>query len=262
MPAKWQQWMPFKIDAFRGSPTVQAMHPCARIGYLYLLACAWQTEDCTIPNDPFELAEISGLGDELWQIHGPRILRKFETVTARSPSGNGTVTAERLQNAVCFQEWKEAKRVFDARQKAADRTNAARSPHGHRHGEPSGPSRSADTRTTVVPVYVEEGSSLNNDSGSELILATWLFEELGIVGGFSEQRVAAEAIRLLAKEGGTTKNAADYILAAGKQAIAAGEVIDRFWFTGQKYRPQIPRKTPRQAEREARRKAVLEAPID
>ena len=77
------------------------------------------------------------------------------------------------------------------------------------------------------------------------MLATWLFEELGIVGGFSEQRVAAEAIRLLAKEGGTTKNAADYILGAGKQAIAAGEVIDRFWFTGQKYRPQAPKKSAR-----------------
>ena len=48
MPAKWQQWMPFRIDAFKGSPAVQAMHPSARSGYLYLLTYAWQTDDCTI----------------------------------------------------------------------------------------------------------------------------------------------------------------------------------------------------------------------
>jgi uncharacterized protein YdaU (DUF1376 family) len=104
MPAKWQQWMPFKIDAFRSSPAVQAMHPAARAGYLYLLASAWQTDDCTLPSDALELAEISGLGDELWQIHGPRILRKF------SPNGR----PDRLQNPVLVEEWKAAKAVYDA----------------------------------------------------------------------------------------------------------------------------------------------------
>jgi hypothetical protein len=137
MPAKWQQWMPFRIDAFKGSPAVQAMHPCARIGYLYLLACAWQTDDCTLSCDPLELAEQSGLGDELWAVHGPRILRKFGWTDDR----------ERLRNDVLFDEWKEAKRIFDARRQAADRTNSTRSPHGHRDGEVSAPSRSADTRT-------------------------------------------------------------------------------------------------------------------
>ena len=109
---------------------------------------------------------------------------------------------------------------------------------------------------TVTPLSVSESVSVS-DSGSELMLATWLFEELGVVGGFSEQRLAAESIRLLAKEGGTTKDAADYILASGKQAIAAGEVIDRFWFTGQKYRPQQPKES-------ARRKRIREwkAPDD
>lgn len=120
MPAKWQQWMPFKIDAFRSSPAVQAMHPAARAGYLYLLSSAWQTEDCTIPADPLELAEMSGLGDELWQIHGPRILRKF------SPNGK----PDRLQNPVLVDEWKAAKKVFDEGQGRRDELSRKRSEAG------------------------------------------------------------------------------------------------------------------------------------
>jgi hypothetical protein len=116
MPAKWQQWMPFQIDRFKASPSVRAMHPAARIGYLYLLACQWQSADCSIPSDPLTLAEMSELGDELWAAHGPRILRKFEPV-----NGDGT-----LRNAVCYGEWLEAKRIFDARRVAADRTNQLR----------------------------------------------------------------------------------------------------------------------------------------
>ena len=136
MPAKWQQWMPFKIDAFKASPSVQAMHPAARAGYLYLLSAAWQTDDCTLPSDPLELAEISGLGDELWSIHGPRILRKFLTGT------DG-----RLMNFVLAKEWNEARRVFESRQNAADRTNKHRWSNGDRSVTDQGPNRSADTRT-------------------------------------------------------------------------------------------------------------------
>ena len=150
MPSRWQQWMPFRIDAFKGSPAVQAMHPAARIGYLYLLACSWQTEDCTLSCDPLELAEQSGLGDELWAVHGQRILRKFEW-TDESHS--------RLRNDVLFDEWKEAKRVFDARRQAADRTNSSRSPHGHRDGEVSAPSRSADTHTQTGTGTEEQEAS-------------------------------------------------------------------------------------------------------
>jgi hypothetical protein len=128
--------MPFKIDAFKGSPAVQAMHPAARIGYLYLLSCAWQTEDCTIPCDHLDLAEMSGLGDDLWVQHSVRILRKFEDV------GNG-----RLRNPVVYGEWKEAKRIFESRQHAADRTNKIRSPQAITTVTVGAPSRSADTGT-------------------------------------------------------------------------------------------------------------------
>ena len=261
MPSRWQQWMPFRIDAFKGSPAVQAMHPAARIGYLYLLVCSWQTEDCTLSCDPLELAEQSGLGDELWAVHGQRILRKFEW-TDESHS--------RLRNNVLFDEWKEAKRVFDARRQAADRTNSSRSPHGHRDGEVSAPSRSADTHTrtgtgtgtgtgtkTETETQEKEPRLENFDSGEELSAANWLLEELGTVADNGVRRVAADAIRLLAKEGGTIQTAAEYILQAGHRAREQGEVINRFWFTDQRYRPVAPKKSKRQLEREAREEAFM-----
>jgi hypothetical protein len=145
MPAKWQQWMPFQIDRFKASPSVRAMHPAARIGYLYLLACQWQSSDCSIPSDPLTLAEMSELGDELWAAHGPRILRKFEPV-----NGDGT-----LRNAVCYGEWLEAKRIFDARREGAQRTNTVRSPKNNERsadGHCVEMPRSADTITGTVTV--------------------------------------------------------------------------------------------------------------
>ena len=107
----------------------------------------------------------------------------------------------------------------------------------------------------------QEGNSetppLDLDSGSELMLSCWLLEELGVPADNATRRIAADAIRLLAKEGGTTKTAADYILAAAIQARNSGETINRFWFTDQKYRPQPPPKSKRQREKDARREAFL-----
>jgi hypothetical protein len=78
------------------------------------------------------------------------------------------------------------------------------------------------------------------DSGSELMLANWLFEEACIPSDTGTRGVAADAIRLLVKQdGGTTQAAAEYILAAMKQA--GGETINRFWFTDRKYLPQKPK---------------------
>ena len=115
MPAKWQLWFPFRIDAFRGSPSVQAMHPSARAGYLYLLSSCWQSNDCSISSDPLVLAEESGLGDELWSTYGARILRKFEILPDN-----------KLINLSLQRDWIEAKRVFEARNAAAQRTNTER----------------------------------------------------------------------------------------------------------------------------------------
>lgn len=163
MAEKWQQWFPFRIDAFRGSPSVQAMHPAARAGYLYLLASAWQTDDCTLSHDPMDLADNSGLGDELWSVYGPRILRSFVSC------GEG-----RIRNEALYRDWLEAKRVFESRQTAAKRTNTSRSANGdHEDGEttPDGDravtersphagstvtERRADTITETVTVTKEQ----------------------------------------------------------------------------------------------------------
>lgn len=136
---KWQKWMPFHIDRFRGSQEVQAMNPAGRMGYLYLLASAWQTDDCTISSDPVDLATESGLGDELWAIHGPRILRNFVRV------------GDRLRNLVIYEEWLEAKRVFDKRRSGAVRTNSSRSAHAVRTQS----ERRADTYT-YTGTYTEK----------------------------------------------------------------------------------------------------------
>ena len=269
--------MPFKIDAFKSSPAVRAMHPAARAGYLYLLTFAWQTDDCTIPSDPFELAEISELGDELWALHGPRILRKFDTVTVRSPSPNGTVTvADRLRNVACFAEWSEAKRIFDRRRDAAIRTTEIRSPReeatvtveemdGHRLKS----ERSADTRTragapALVPVSVpvsvpvDVSVAVNGESGSELGLAAWIFEEANVPCDNSLVRVAGDCIRKLAREAKiSNRDAALVILEAARRDIADGEQIVRFWFTDQRYKPRAPTKSHKQRDKDARIQAFL-----
>lgn len=105
-----------EIDALRASPAVQAMHPCARSGYIWLLLDAWQTEDCTIPSDPIDLADKSGLGDELWATHGLRILRKFDQIEG----------SDRLRNQPQYERWTAAKAAYEKRHEAANKTNEQR----------------------------------------------------------------------------------------------------------------------------------------
>jgi uncharacterized protein YdaU (DUF1376 family) len=144
MASNWQRWMPFHIDRFRGSPDVQAMHPAARLGYLYLLASAWQTEDCTLSPDPQDLAAASGLGDELWNEYGPRITRKF------------TLIEGRLRNDVQYVEWLDSKRVFDKRRAGAERTNTTRSPNAERTQSERPAHTETHTQTSTETVKKEQ----------------------------------------------------------------------------------------------------------
>jgi uncharacterized protein YdaU (DUF1376 family) len=132
---RWQQWMPFHIDRFRGSLHVQGMPGCARAGYLYLLASAWQSEDCSLPEDDFELQILSGLTQKEWIQFKVVILRRFAKHEGR------------LVNEVLRAEWHEAKLVFEKRQNAAKNTNASRTAHGDRTVTARRPLRSADTGT-------------------------------------------------------------------------------------------------------------------
>ena len=128
MPAKWQTWMPRQIDAWHGSTFVQFSDPAARSGYADLLDKQWQSDDCTIPDDAQELSELSGLGASLWEIHGPRVLKKFVLI---EPG--------KRRNQVCYQLWLEAKRVYESRQNSALETNRKRTERAEarrlRHGD-------------------------------------------------------------------------------------------------------------------------------
>ena len=258
MPARWQQWIPFRIDAFKSSPAVQAMHPAARAGYIYLLLAAWQTDDCTVSADPLDLAENSGLGDELWALHGPRILRKFITVTERSPSINGTVTVQKLRNEPEYEEWKEAKRVYDSRKNAAKTTNTERSPHKNSTVTDTvsatvterSPIRSADTRTgTLTGTETEELPPLppalsrpinpETSDGSELAAANWLCAEANVPLSMGARQQVALSLRCVANEGGTMETASQFMLQAVTAARERGEKINRFWFEEEQYKPKI-----------------------
>ena len=86
-----------------------------------------------------------------------------------------------------------------------------------------------------------------SDSGSELQLAAWLFEEANVPCDNKMVEVCGDCIRKLAKEAGIGyKDAADIILAAARAAIQDGQCITRFWLTDQKYKPQKPKKSERQ----------------
>ena len=108
------------------------MEPVARYGYLELLLTQWQSGDCSISADPLDLADASGLGDVLWENLSARIVRNFEIL----PSG-------RLRNAVCFEEWQEAKNIFEenrqARSEAGKRGANARWGHVIAIAKPSIP---------------------------------------------------------------------------------------------------------------------------
>jgi uncharacterized protein YdaU (DUF1376 family) len=136
--------MPFHIDRFKGSPAVQAMHPAARMGYLYLLSCQWQSDECSLPSDPIDLAELSGLGDELWAQYGARIMRNFDALE------DG-----RFRNSVCFEEWQESKAIFDHNQEV-------RSAAGKKGNEKRWGNRKCDKKDRKCDTYATK--SVANES--------------------------------------------------------------------------------------------------
>lgn len=159
MAEKWQRWMPFHIDRWRGSPDVRAMHPAARMGYLELLCSCWQSSDCSISDDAIDLATNSGLGDELWVLYGARILRKFVLVDGR------------YRNEVIFEEWSEALRVYQKRKSGAVRTNSSRSANEER----TDTERPADTHThTSTETYTETKEQKEQQAASAFVLPEWI----------------------------------------------------------------------------------------
>ena len=171
MAERWQQWMPFHIDRWRGSMHVQAMRAAARMGYLYLLAAAWQSDDCSLRDDDEELQIRAALDDEEWKENSATILRRF---TKREDG--------RLVNDVLLSEWKRAEEKFktnQARAEATNRkraTNAGRMPHereahaltGTGTGTLTGTSTETEKTFASTADAVPAGSSVSSDRGALL----------------------------------------------------------------------------------------------
>lgn len=103
----------------------------------------------------------------------------------------------------------------------------------------------------------EEENTPPPESGSELALAAWLFEEANVPCDNAMVRVGGDCIRKLAREAGIcNKDAARVILDAARAAIVDGEQITRFWLTDQRYKPQKPKKS----KRESISQPIAEAP--
>ena len=228
MPAKWQLWFPFRIDAFRGSPAVQAMSPAARAGYIYLLASCWQSDDCSIPDDDIKLAEMSGLIDSLWETHRERILRKFIQLE------NGKLTNEALQK-----DWLEAKRVFESRTSAAQKTNKERWANGDRSVTDRGPSRSAYTRTgtgTVTGTKTKAKTPPSAGANGGFMAAYALAQELGLAVGAYDVQMLGQVIEIAAEQAKIDVGEAVKMLAeSARAAEKAGEVVNVFWFKDRKF---------------------------
>jgi hypothetical protein len=70
----------------------------------------------------------------------------------------------------------------------------------------------------------------NAKPGAEMEAAVWLFDELGFPSDYQTRDLAAQAIRIQAREWGGITQAAERILETAKTAKSNGETRWRFWF--------------------------------
>ena len=84
--------------------------------------------------------------------------------------------------------------------------------------------------------------SISLGGRGELMAATRILQELPVVGRRGLMEPVAECVALLLSQGGTIETASDFLISAGKEAVRNGEIINRFWFTDQKYNPPVEKK--------------------
>lgn len=156
----------------------------------------------------------------------------------RVPGGWFVLNAPKYRAIVTRVEEKNAARERQRRHRAKDSVTQESQNVTNGHICVTQSEAEAETEVNTETEGNGKARPVNPDSGAELVLAAWLFQELGIPSDFGTRDIAAQAIRLLAKEGGTVKTAAEYILAAAQEAKRNGETINRFWFIDQKYQPQ------------------------
>lgn len=108
-----------------------------------------------------------------------------------------------------------------------------------------------DASASAPPTLTPALPMADPDSGGELALAAWVLEEAGVPGEAPVIRIAAECIRLQAREGGALREAAGFIAHKAKEARSRGDTVNRFWFSDQRYRPQAVPMSRKQRQLEA-----------
>jgi hypothetical protein len=125
----------------------------------------------------------------------------------------------------------------------------------------------ADKAPQSPPKKSDVKPSASPGANGEFMAATRILDELPVVDKRSLVLIVAEAVQGLTNEGGNIETAVEYILAAGREAVSAGAVINRFWFTDQKYRPQTgglngrSKRSPAKERVDANRRALADAAV-
>ena len=81
----------------------------------------------------------------------------------------------------------------------------------------------------------EREKPANPDAGAEFMCALYLCEELAIPSDHGTRLVIADAIRMKARSAGGLERATEGMILAAREAKQRGDVINRFWFSDQRY---------------------------
>lgn len=211
-------WLAFYPKDFLSSAKVQGMPHAARSIYLHLLFRSWGTEDCSIPSDTQSLMENSETTREEWETYGPLVLRNFVTTEAG-----------KLRNLRLYREWSYAREIHEKRRAASIKANQTR---WHSPNE-------EPLQADLIPNTHNGAKAVNPAAvGEEMEAATRIFEQLGIAADYGTREITAQTIRLRAASDPTSEGilaAERWLLGAARADQAAGETINRFYFSDQKY---------------------------
>jgi uncharacterized protein YdaU (DUF1376 family) len=206
---------------------VQALHPTARAGYVWLLMRQWDTEDCSLANNPATLAANAGLSAADWKTHGPEILKRFDH------TDNG-----RLRNAVCFEAWTNVGAAYEAQRLAAERTNAKRWGNQSVTDPPTESVTDPPTESVTDnnPEIHINGKAVNGAAQTPKTMAARLMQLLGLAAGDYDLNMVAQVIAFEARAAHMEpEEAARFLLQAAQSAIERGETVNTFWFKDRKF---------------------------
>ncbi len=94
----------FYVNDWLGSPKIMLMNPAEEGAYIRLLAIAWASEDCGLPNDDNELAVLSRLGEGWFNGASIKIRKCF------IEKGSRLYNKRLLQERKKQEQWREKSR--------------------------------------------------------------------------------------------------------------------------------------------------------